>query len=72
MRDFLKTVGRVYAYALTAIFYHTFFIAYMCPYKAVLVKIDVYGEAFLELIILIVLAPIIVYSMFDKKKCGVV
>lgn len=66
MYKFLRGYGIVIPYVFTAILYHMFFTAYFSPYKALIIKINVYGEALPEAILLIALAPLMIYHGWKR------
>jgi hypothetical protein len=58
----IKILGWSGAVVSVIMFYGTFFTAYLHPTKSVVVKLDVFGEANLEAIALLLLAiPTIIY-----------
>jgi len=66
MKRFLIETGRAFPYLFALLYYHIFFLAFTNPTKLVVVNINMFGEAFIEAIVLIILAPIIIYSLFRK------
>jgi hypothetical protein len=68
IKDFIYEFGRAVPYMMTVIMYILFFMAYADPNKGVLLLIDVYGEAFIEAVMLVVLVPIMAYSILRGRK----
>lgn len=71
IKDILYDFGKGFPYLLLVLYYHAFFVAFSHPTKSVLIKIDMFGEAFIEAIVLILFIPIMVYSIRrsrDERK----
>lgn len=64
-------LGRIYAFSWALVMIITFFIAYSSPEKAALVTINDYGEANLELALIILGFPLMIYNfVLDLKICA--
>ncbi len=68
IKEIIYDYGRLVPYGMTLVLYLTFFTAFLSENKAVLVKIDTYGEAFIEAVFLMVALPIMAYSLIRELK----
>ena len=65
---FFKKLGLVNMIWFTILFYATFMMAYFNDQKAVLVLIDKFVEANIEFVMLLLVAPLIVYGIYRALK----
>jgi hypothetical protein len=70
IKKFALDMGRWLPLVFTALFFHLFSLAYLSPHKAVLAKINVFGEADLEMIVMVLVIPAMVYYIIHSQNLG--
>jgi len=64
-------LGRIYSFALSLVLIGTFLIAYGAPGQEIFITVNDYGEADLELFLVILGAPLMIWNFVsDLKSCA--
>jgi len=64
-------IGRIFTFSWALVMIITFFVAYLSPAKAAIVTIDQYHEANIELVMIILGLPLMLYNfVLDLKICA--